>query len=36
MQFSVSQNLLLNNLNKVAKVTPARTTMPILNSILFI
>ncbi|HPC35004.1 MAG TPA: DNA polymerase III subunit beta [Candidatus Marinimicrobia bacterium] len=35
MQFSVNQNLLLSNLNKVSRVTPARTTMPILNSILF-
>lgn len=35
MQFSVSKNLLLSHLNKVSKVAPLRSTMPILNSILF-
>ena len=35
MQFSVDKNLLYSNIQKVAKVSPARSTMPILASILF-
>ncbi|MCK9560551.1 MAG: DNA polymerase III subunit beta [Candidatus Marinimicrobia bacterium] len=35
MQFSVSKNLLLSHLHKVSKVAPIRSTMPILNSVLF-
>ncbi len=35
MQFSVSKNVLLSHLQKVSKVAPTRSTMPILNSILF-
>jgi len=35
MQFSVSKNILLSHLHKVSKVAPVRSTMPILNSILF-
>jgi len=35
MQFSVSKNTLLSHLHKVSKVAPARSTIPILNSILF-
>ncbi|MDD5764863.1 MAG: DNA polymerase III subunit beta [Candidatus Marinimicrobia bacterium] len=35
MQFSVNKNTLLSNIQKVSKVSPARSTMPILNSILF-
>ena len=35
MQFSVNKNTLLSNIQKVSKVSPSRSTMPILNSILF-
>lgn len=35
MQFSVDKNILLSHIQKVSKVSPARSTMPILNSILF-
>lgn len=35
MQFSVDKNVLLSHIQKVSKVSPARTTMAILNSILF-
>ncbi|MBU1066030.1 DNA polymerase III subunit beta [bacterium] len=35
MQFSVDKNNLLSHIQKVSKVSPTRSTMPILNSILF-
>lgn len=35
MQFSVNKSMLLSNIQKVSKVSPTRSTMPILNSILF-
>lgn len=35
MQFSVNKNVLLSHLHKVSKMAPVRSTMPILNSILF-
>lgn len=35
MQFSVDKNDLLSHIQKVSKVSPTRSTMPILNSILF-
>ena len=35
MQFSVDRNILLSHIQKVSKVSPTRSTMPILNSILF-
>jgi len=35
MQFSIDKNILLSHIQKVSKVSPTRSTMPILNSILF-
>jgi len=35
MHFSVNKTSLLSNIQKVSKVSPTRSTMPILNSILF-
>ena len=35
MQLSVDKNILLTHLQKISKVSPIRSTMPILNSILF-
>jgi len=35
MQFSVEKNTLLTQIQKISKVAPTRSTMPILNSILF-
>ncbi len=35
MHFSISKNVLLSNMQKVSKVSSTKSTMPILNSILF-
>ena len=35
MHFSVNKNVLFSHMQKVSKVSPIRSTMPILNSILF-
>jgi DNA polymerase-3 subunit beta len=35
MQLSIEKNALLSHIQKVSKVSPTRSTMPILNSILF-
>ncbi|MBU4444065.1 DNA polymerase III subunit beta, partial [bacterium] len=35
MQLSVDKNILLTHIQKISKVSPTRSTMPILNSILF-
>jgi DNA polymerase-3 subunit beta len=35
MQFSVSKDILSSHIQKVSKVSPVRSTMPILNSIFF-
>lgn len=35
MQLTIEKNILLSHIQKVSKVSPIRSTMPILNSILF-